>query len=134
MPLFGKSNADTAPIHETRAVEEPRRSGLFGRNKDTTTTTTAHHNGNVNTTTHHGGGGGLFHRNKGDPSIVAARERVLSAENAERDADRALLNARASVREAREHVKRLEREAAEESVTLALRCQLHLYADLVYHE
>ena len=113
MPLFGKSSNE--PIQETR-VEEPRRGGgLFGRNKSpqTTTTTTTHHNGNNNTSS----GGGLFHRNKEDASIVQARERVLSAEAAERDADKALLNARASVREAREQVKRLEREAAEESVT-----------------
>jgi hypothetical protein len=38
----------------------------------------------------------------------------MQAESAERDADRALFAARAAVREAREHVKRLEREAAEE--------------------
>jgi hypothetical protein len=45
---------------------------------------------------------------------VAARERVLSAETAERDADRALFQARVAVKEAREHVKRLEKEAAEQ--------------------
>jgi len=50
-----------------------------------------------------------------DPSIVSARERVMSAENAEREADRALATARVQVREAREHVKRLELEAAEEA-------------------
>jgi hypothetical protein len=38
------------------------------------------------------------------------------AETAERDADRALLNARTAVRHARDEVKRLEREAAEEYV------------------
>jgi hypothetical protein len=56
-----------------------------------------------------------LHRNTEDASITNARERVLSAEAAERDADRALLTARAAVKEAREHVKRLEREAAEEA-------------------
>lgn len=50
-----------------------------------------------------------------DPSIVAARERVLSAEQAEQDADRALEEARRSVREARDHVRRLELEAKEEA-------------------
>lgn len=45
---------------------------------------------------------------------MQARERVLQAENAEREADRALFAAKAAVREARDHVKRLEREAAEE--------------------
>lgn len=39
----------------------------------------------------------------------------MQAEAAEREADRALFAAKAAVREAREHVKRLEREAAEEA-------------------
>lgn len=39
----------------------------------------------------------------------------MSAEAAEREADRALFAARAAVREAREHVKALEREAAEQA-------------------
>ncbi len=47
---------------------------------------------------------------------MSARERVASAEAAERDADRALMQARTAVRDAREHVKMLEREAAEEYV------------------
>lgn len=50
-----------------------------------------------------------------DPSIVQARERVMQAETAERDADRALESARIRVREARADVKRLELEAAEEA-------------------
>ena len=57
---------------------------------------------------------GLFHRNEEDASITQARERVLNAEAAEREADKALFQARAAVRDAREQVKRLEREAAEE--------------------
>ncbi|KAI1425191.1 hypothetical protein F5Y12DRAFT_389506 [Xylaria sp. FL1777] len=50
-----------------------------------------------------------------DPSILQARERVMSAEMAEHEADRALAAARLRVREAREEVKRLELEAAEEA-------------------
>lgn len=50
-----------------------------------------------------------------DPSILQARERVLGAETAEREADRALDIARREVREARDHVKRLELEAKEEA-------------------
>lgn len=50
-----------------------------------------------------------------DPSIVAARERVMGAEAAEMEADRALDAARRHVREAKEHVKRLEEEAREEA-------------------
>jgi hypothetical protein len=50
-----------------------------------------------------------------DPTIVDARDRVMRAEAAEREADRALLGARESVRQAREHVRRLEIEAEEEA-------------------
>ncbi|OTA93179.1 hypothetical protein M434DRAFT_73573 [Hypoxylon sp. CO27-5] len=50
-----------------------------------------------------------------DPSIIQARERVMQAETAEREADRALEAARLRVREARAEVKRLELEAAEEA-------------------
>ncbi|KAJ7141302.1 hypothetical protein C8R44DRAFT_726924 [Mycena epipterygia] len=50
-----------------------------------------------------------------DPTIMAAREKVTSAENAEAEADRALMQARAMVREARDHVRFLEREAAAEA-------------------
>ena len=49
-----------------------------------------------------------------DASITAARDRVMSAEAAERDADKALLMAKSAVREARDHVKRLEKEATEQ--------------------
>jgi uncharacterized protein YdhG (YjbR/CyaY superfamily) len=55
-----------------------------------------------------------LHRNREDPSIINARERVLRAEAAEKDADRALIASKAAVREARAEVKRLEAEAAEE--------------------
>jgi hypothetical protein len=111
MPLFGRNSANTSPaVHETTQVDEPRRSGLFKRHRspDHATTTTTTTNG---TNSHRRR---LFHRNAEDPSILAARERVFSAEEAERDADKALVNAKGAVREAREHVKRLEREAAEE--------------------
>jgi len=50
-----------------------------------------------------------------DPSIVQARERVLGAEAAEKEADRALLAARESVAAARAEVRRLEEEAKEEA-------------------
>lgn len=51
---------------------------------------------------------------RNDPSILAARQKVAEAEAAEREADRALMQARASVRSAGEHVRILEREAKEE--------------------
>lgn len=113
MPLFG--HRDSAPAEtrstvppESKVVEEPRRRGtLFGRHRSVspaTTTTTSSTSPRRNFLT----------RDREDASIVAARERVVGAEAAEREADRALLQARAAVRGAREQVKRLEREAAEE--------------------
>ncbi|KAK4124792.1 hypothetical protein N657DRAFT_679615 [Parathielavia appendiculata] len=84
--------------------------GVFRRSTD------ASHNGS------HRSSGGLLHRSFGngnrvdlDPSIVQAQERLRNAESAEMEADRALIAARESVREAREHVRRLELEAQEEA-------------------
>lgn len=57
----------------------------------------------------------MFSRGSHDPSITAATHSLRQAEAAERDADRALFVAKNAVREAREHVHRLEREAAEEA-------------------
>ena len=85
---------------------------LFSRSTQPATTDTT-------TTTTTAPRRGLFHRDNEDPSITAARQRVTDAEAAERDADRALSQARVAVREAREGVKRLEREAAEELVALS---------------
>lgn len=56
----------------------------------------------------------ILHRHPEDPSIQAAREQVSRAEAAEREADKALMEARRAVQQARDHVKRLEQEAAEE--------------------
>jgi hypothetical protein len=50
-----------------------------------------------------------------DPAIAGARHRVISAENAEREADKALIAARNAVAAARAEVKKLEMEAAEEA-------------------
>ncbi|KIP06532.1 hypothetical protein PHLGIDRAFT_90806, partial [Phlebiopsis gigantea 11061_1 CR5-6] len=52
---------------------------------------------------------------RNDPTIRGARQKVADAETSEREADRALGLARAAVREAREHVKILEREALEDA-------------------
>jgi len=95
-------------------VTEPRRSsGLFSSSR-----TSVDRNGNtVDTSPTRRGNklGGLIGRNREDPSIIAARERVIQAEVAEKEADRALLEAKAASRSAREQTKILEREAAEEA-------------------
>lgn len=59
----------------------------------------------------------MLHRGKAgeDPSIAAARQRVVAAEQAEKDADAALMAARNSVRQARAEVEHLRQEAAEEA-------------------
>ncbi|KAH8816685.1 hypothetical protein F5884DRAFT_896437 [Xylogone sp. PMI_703] len=125
MPLF-HHHKDTTPEHEVvqpqPPVQEKRSSGFFGGRRQsvspsTTSRSTAgtrsvngtsvspqRHNGSV-----------LHRRSDEDPSISAARDRVFSAEAAERDADRALQQARQAVRLAREHVRKLEQEAAEEA-------------------
>lgn len=61
-------------------------------------------------------GSGIFHRDgHEDASIAGARRHVIDAEVAERDADRALMAARAAVKDARNQVKALELEAKEEA-------------------
>jgi hypothetical protein len=114
MPLFSSRHEE--PIQDPPADAPKRKSTLFGRNRDpspTTTTSSSRHN--TNNTSSSPRRSGLLHRRDEDPTILAARERVMHAEAAERDADRALAAARVAVKEAREHIKRLEREAAEEA-------------------
>jgi len=131
MPLFGSKKEAPQTITTTtthKQAPSTRSSGLFSRNKSSSispdgrshTTTTANH-ANTSPNRHSsilskstGNSGGLLHRNHEDPSISSARERVMRAETAEREADKALIAARASVKEARAEVKRLEHEAAEE--------------------
>ena len=111
MPLFRRANEETSTsntVPQQTYQEKPKqRSSLFGGRKDNNVNTAP-------TTTNHSSGG-MFHRDHEDASIVDARQRVANAEAAERDADRALIQARAAVRDARAHVKRLENEAAEEA-------------------
>ncbi|KAK4157395.1 hypothetical protein C8A00DRAFT_29684 [Chaetomidium leptoderma] len=64
---------------------------------------------------HRSFGNGNGHSSEMDPSIMQAQERLMGAEAAEAEADRALIAARESVREAHEHVRRLEVEAKEEA-------------------
>ncbi|KAH8661963.1 hypothetical protein BX600DRAFT_550814, partial [Xylariales sp. PMI_506] len=131
MPFFGSRKPEEEPIEEpSPPLEEPthKRHGLFGSRRERDPSPVSTIRTNTTASTNHTNGGtrrshSILHRSFGhgndgielDPSIVQARERVLSAENAERDADRALEAARARVREARDHVKRLELEAAEEA-------------------
>jgi len=134
MPLFGHKNTAPEPTpattraHNTNnprysnssADGSPRR-GFFSRRRSSSLSSSdldnrnGHHGSNKLSHGSTRSSGGMFHRNHEDPSIVSARERVLQAETAERDADRALMQAKASVKEARNHVKMLEKEAEEEA-------------------
>jgi hypothetical protein len=58
-----------------------------------------------------------------DQTLLNARARVADAEAAERGADAALNAARSAIREARDHVKMLEREAVDEyGLSRPLKC------------
>lgn len=132
------SRQEPAPVVQQQQQQPQKKHGLFGSHRDPSPVSSAsstnynthnstHSNGYTNSPTRHstdGSGskrhsGGLLSKFGGndhmDPSIVQARERVMGAEAAEREADRALVAARESVRNAREHVRRLELEAEEEA-------------------
>lgn len=120
MPLFGSRREPSPPP----APAPTQKSGLFSRRRSSSphaaTTTTHHHRHSSSasrsgTSTNNTISSGFFSRSSnGDPSITNAKQSLANAEAAEREADRALAVARSAVREARDHVARLEREAAEE--------------------
>ena len=134
--LFG-SKREPAPVPEPVHEERGKKHGLFGSRRSPSpspSSSTRHTTSTSRTSPDRDSSGGVLRRstdasNRGilhrtfgngsigdvDPSIVQARERVMGAEMAEREADRALMAARESVREAREHVRRLELEAEEEA-------------------
>ncbi|TFY63832.1 hypothetical protein EVG20_g6162 [Dentipellis fragilis] len=127
MPLFGSRQG---PAEEPPRSPTPpqHRGSIFSRRSrsldggDSRASPTAASQTSSST---HSNGGFLFRRRRSsddemhaslakDPSIATARRKVADAETAEREADRALSSARMAVREAKEHVKNLEREALEE--------------------
>ncbi|KAK4186321.1 hypothetical protein QBC35DRAFT_453364 [Podospora australis] len=129
MPFFSRNEPVHEPAPQVVHEQPPKKHGLFGRHRSPSparTTSTRQTASTYNTSPERdarstSGSRSLLRRSFGngnadmDPSIVSARERVMSAEAAEREADRALIAARQSVREAREHVRRLELEAQEEA-------------------
>lgn len=136
MPFFTRSTGspvESAPAPAptpARAAEEPHRFGIFHRRNSSgaSASTTNSYNApdrQASVASSNSGGRNFLQKLNGglgsnaiaemDPSIVGARERVMGAEKAERDADQALAAARVRVREAREEVLKLEREAEEEA-------------------
>lgn len=109
MPLFKKSEPAPPPVTSTNtSTSSSQRRSLFSGHRNSTETDAT---STTSAGTHRSG---FFSRNKEDPSVAAARQRVASAEAAERDADQARLQASRAVRDAKDHVKRVEAEAAEE--------------------
>ncbi|KAK3939744.1 hypothetical protein QBC46DRAFT_141703 [Diplogelasinospora grovesii] len=105
-----RSSRNTATTYQTSPERESGSGGIFRRSTDAGST-----NGGHRSLLQRSFGHGSSHAAEMDPSIVQARQRVMTAETAERDADRALMAARESVRQAREEVRRLELEAEEEA-------------------
>ncbi|KAF1849660.1 uncharacterized protein K460DRAFT_349829 [Cucurbitaria berberidis CBS 394.84] len=116
MPLFGSRREPTPPPVTTAPARKP---SLFHRRRSSSPSlrdqrhSTTHHN--TTHTTSPKRTSGMFNRSSGDPSIHAAKQSLLQAETAEREADRALFAAKNAVRDARANMARLEREAAEEA-------------------
>ncbi|KAI1472468.1 uncharacterized protein F4812DRAFT_409001 [Daldinia caldariorum] len=132
MPLFSSRRHEEDVVEEPVNENESKRHGLFGsrhRSPSPANTRSSTTNSTTNSSRHSDASSPSRHRSvlqrtfghgnttnpDIDPSIVQARERVMQAEIAERDADRALESARVRVREARAEVKRIELEAAEEA-------------------
>ena len=133
--LFSSSSSRRHPEPAPVVQEPPRKHGLFNRRTSSPSPPPAGRHSTSSSSSlgsrrgHNSGsvasGGGLLSKfGRGsdvDPSIQAARERVMSAEAAEVDADRALDAARLRVREAREQVKTLEHEAREDARRAAVK-------------
>ena len=130
--LFSR-NRSNSPTHvndgDNGHDEKMRSRGLFGSRRRQSSSSASDSNGvgassNVSVFSGSPGGRGILqgsrgsatHRLQNDPALLGARQKVSDAEGAERAADRALVEARLAVREARQHVKNLEREVEEEYV------------------
>lgn len=139
MPLF-RNTWDNQPSREPEPLPPSsppkKRSGIFGSRRSTGDSPTrpsdtyTNTNGTFRSSPTNTSSGGFFSRRrsssddgsdrsfgrsgKQESSIVAARQKVVDAEYAERLADDALKRARGANREAREHVRILENEALEE--------------------
>ncbi|KAI1417359.1 hypothetical protein F5Y13DRAFT_185434 [Hypoxylon sp. FL1857] len=129
MPLFSSRRPEEDHVVEEPVPEKRHSHGLFGSRHRTPSPPASARTSTTNSSRRSDGSSPSRHRSvlqrtfghgnttnpDVDPSIIQARERVMQAEAAERDADRALEAARIRVREARAEVKRLELEAAEEA-------------------
>jgi hypothetical protein len=127
MGLFNHKVEPSVPEPEPAVEQSPteapsRKMSLFSRRSSVSPVDSparTNTNASQNTVATHRN---LLHRHdEADPSILAAQERLMNAERAEKDADTALAAASEAVKEARQHVrdareqiKLLEKEAAEQ--------------------
>lgn len=114
----GLNNHDNGYDNSSRPPK--RTGGLFSRRRSSSPSDDSMSMVTNNSSGRFGSSGNRLHNSRfsNDPAINGARQKVGDAEEAERLADRALIEARAAVREARQHVKNLEREAEEECVQI----------------
>ncbi|KAG9100390.1 hypothetical protein FRC06_004166 [Ceratobasidium sp. 370] len=132
MPLFsGRKSMDanaapatTAPA--TTTDDTPRRSrSMFGRRRSSASSVSSvdsetRRRGSRSSSSGRRGFLGMGSRKSGslvdkDPAVMAARQKLTAAEEAEREADRALEASRRAVLAARDHCKQLETQAIEEA-------------------
>jgi hypothetical protein len=111
MPFFhrGASSSLGSSIDDPNRANSHRVIGSHSSHS-TRSSVSSHSGSSIRSSRRHG----LLRRAPEDPSIQAAHDQVLIAEAAEREADKALLASKRAVKEAREHIKYLSREAAEE--------------------
>ncbi|KAF7361694.1 hypothetical protein MVEN_00512900 [Mycena venus] len=117
--IFSRNHRSASPEPVYNTTNNNHNRGFFSRRRSSDDSSLGQGSGNsVRSGTSNRAGGGFFGGNNfnvhKDPTVLAAREKLSIAEKAEAEADRALLAARAMVREAKDHVRFLEREAAEE--------------------
>ncbi|KAB8304144.1 hypothetical protein EYC80_003564 [Monilinia laxa] len=124
MPLFGRHQEEHEP---EPVVEEPpkRSSSIFHRNRAESISQSERSMSTASSTPSQSGtrNRGFLHKNRDaqDPIIAAAEQRIINAEQMEREADRALVNAREAVAEAREHMRQLKSEMEAQAKALKVR-------------
>ncbi|OJJ48153.1 hypothetical protein ASPZODRAFT_1530025 [Penicilliopsis zonata CBS 506.65] len=109
MPLFHR-NSFNSSSSSTGSYDEPEHHSKFFGHRSSNSSASSNNSRKGSVNRHR-----FLSRNHDDPSISAAKDQVFRAEAAEKEADKALVASRRAVHEARDHVKRLEREAAEEA-------------------
>lgn len=111
VPPQRKGSIFSSRSHETPEHTSTKSHGFFGSNRRSPTSS----NSDLSGASHKGSF--FFSSNptvRNDPVISAGRQKVIDAETAEKAADKALNAARIAVRDAKNHVRQLERDALEE--------------------